>query len=72
MRDIEKFTCIRFVSRTNEKDYVKIISGDGCYSQLGKVGSMQELSLQKNGCIYRGTIIHELIHAIGYDHMVSF
>lgn len=42
MRGIERFTCIRFVERTYEEDYIKIYSGSGCSSYLGKVG--QEVS----------------------------
>lgn len=38
---------------------------------MGRIGNSQELSLQKNGCLGRGTIIHELIHSLGYDHMHS-
>lgn len=33
------------------------------------MGGRQEVSLQRNGCIWRGTPAHEAIHALGYDHM---
>lgn len=36
--DIEEKTCVRFVIRTNEEDYIHIHSDDGCYSYLGKIG----------------------------------
>lgn len=71
MEDIETYTCVRFRKRTNEEDYVYVVSGSGCSSHLGKIEGMQELSLQRNGCFSRGTIIHEFIHALGYDHMHS-
>lgn len=71
MNDIEKYTCIRFVERTDETDFVYIYSGSGCHSHMGKIGDQQEMSLKKNGCFSRGIIIHELIHALGYDHMHS-
>jgi len=71
MNDLEKYTCIRFVERTDEEDFVAISSGSGCHSHMGKIGGEQELSLKKNGCFNRWIIIHELIHAIGYDHMHS-
>lgn len=71
MNDIEKYTCVRFVERTDQTDFVSIYSGSGCHSHMGKIGDEQELSLKKNGCFNRGIIIHELIHALGYDHMHS-
>jgi Astacin (Peptidase family M12A) len=71
MSTIEKYTCVRFHQRSNEYDYVKFINGDGCSSRLGRGGGMQEITLQKNGCMSRGTIVHEIIHALGYDHMHS-
>lgn len=71
MNTMEKYTCVRFVERVYEKDYIKLHSGDGCSSRMGRSGGMQEISLQKNGCLSSGTIVHELIHALGYDHMHS-
>lgn len=32
-------------------------------------GGRQELSMDRNGCLYAGTMAHEAIHALGYDHM---
>ncbi|CAG9811868.1 unnamed protein product [Chironomus riparius] len=67
--DLQEFTCIRYIPYTSEPDYISIISGRGCHSRIGKIGGKQEISLQKVGCFSRGTIIHELIHTLGYDHM---
>ena len=66
MRYLEAYTCVRFVERSYEDNFVHIISDDGCYSYLGMTGGPQVLSLQEPGCLGRGTIIHELIHALGY------
>jgi len=71
MKDLQKYTCVEFKSRNNEEDYVYINSGSGCSSHLGKIGGQQGISLQRHGCLTRGTVIHELIHALGYDHMHS-
>lgn len=69
MNDLEKYTCVKYFRQRNEKDYILIISGGGCYSYVGRTGGEQVVSLQKEDCFSRGTIIHELIHALGYDHM---
>lgn len=71
MNEMESRLCIRFVPRTTQLDYVDIISGTGCYSSVGRRGGRQELSLQRNGCMRKGTIQHELIHALGFMHMQS-
>ena len=71
IKEIEDMTCIRFIKRTTEPDYIKIISKHGCYSYIGKIGGPQTLSLQTSGCHNLGIIIHELMHAIGFFHKQS-
>ena len=44
-----------------------MVRGGGCSSLLGKHGGRQEISLG-GGCYSQGTIVHEFIHAIGFDH----
>lgn len=39
-----------------------------CSSLLGYVGDKQVLSLQRFGCVQRGIIQHELLHALGFYH----
>ncbi|KAF9313937.1 hypothetical protein BGZ91_006123 [Linnemannia elongata] len=52
----------------NDRDYVKVYSGGGCSSAVGKVGGAQLLSLETNGCTFRGVVIHEFLHAAGLIH----
>ena len=62
--------CVRFVPRTNQKDYVHIMpTGKGCSSMVGKrqQGGQQILSLDQN-CLSRHAIVHEASHALGFDH----
>lgn len=63
---LEYYTCVRFIPRTNQYDYVQIYSGNGCSSNMGRIGGKQRVSLKKSGCLSKGTIMHELIHALGY------
>lgn len=72
MRIIEKHTCIRFVKHDDEENYVQFFAGKGCDSHVGMNGGRQRISLskgKKKSCLDRGTILHELVHAIGFDHM---
>uniref|UniRef100_A0A8D3C2G5 Metalloendopeptidase n=1 Tax=Scophthalmus maximus TaxID=52904 RepID=A0A8D3C2G5_SCOMX len=67
---IEEFhlsTCVRFVPRILQTSYVSIVKGEGCFSEVGRTGSPQTLSLGA-GCINNGIIQHELLHALGFWH----
>ncbi|XP_047219547.1 high choriolytic enzyme 1-like [Girardinichthys multiradiatus] len=68
MRAFAGQTCIHFTPRTNQNDFISIVSKQGCYSELGRTGGMQELSLDKQGCVYSGIAQHELNHALGFQH----
>ena len=70
----ETNTPIRFVLRTAANasqypDFVHFFSGDGCWSQVGKRGGRQDLSLG-SGCSL-GNAIHEIGHTVGLWHEQS-
>ncbi|KAK0094646.1 hypothetical protein PV326_010378 [Microctonus aethiopoides] len=73
INDFHKYTCLRFVPRTNEKAYIRITSHQaGCFSAIGHSGSSYDVNLQTPGCTSsKGTIIHELMHAAGFLHEQS-
>ncbi len=32
------------------------------------IGGKQVINLQKDGCVIEGTVVHEYLHALGFDH----
>ncbi|GLD59681.1 low choriolytic enzyme-like protein [Lates japonicus] len=68
MKDFETKTCIRFIPRWSQVAYLNIEPRFGCASLLGYVGDKQGLSLQRFGCVQKGIIQHELLHALGFYH----
>lgn len=66
---IRQVSCVQLVPHTTQPDYIEVVNSPGCWSYLGRVGGRQELSLQRTGCLHPGIPVHEVIHAIGYDHM---
>lgn len=62
-------TNVKFVERTNQKDYIEFANIDGCWSFIGKQGGQQYISIA-DGCDI-GAIIHEIAHAIGVEHEQS-
>ncbi|XP_056128942.1 uncharacterized protein LOC130106735 [Lampris incognitus] len=71
MRTFSCNTCVRFVHRRNQNNYISIVNKNGCWSHVGRTGGGQELSLNVHGCVYHGIIQHELIHALGFWHEQS-
>uniref|UniRef100_A0A8C7XP16 Metalloendopeptidase n=1 Tax=Oryzias sinensis TaxID=183150 RepID=A0A8C7XP16_9TELE len=68
LRSFEGSTCIRFIPHQSQRDFVDIQSRSGCWSFVGRRGSGQVVSLMRNGCVFLGTIQHELLHALGFNH----
>jgi len=67
IKEYEKYTCLRFVYRTNQANYMKFYQGGGCSSYVGMQGGPNWVSLG-NRCWARSTAIHEIGHALGFHH----
>ncbi|XP_012266952.2 zinc metalloproteinase nas-13-like isoform X2 [Athalia rosae] len=71
MNDYHVNTCVQFVPYNGEgNDYIRITAGNtGCWSSVGRIGGPQDVNLQIPGCVTKkGTVIHELMHAVGFLH----
>ncbi|CAL8404404.1 unnamed protein product [Boreogadus saida] len=72
IRGLESFSavsCIRFRPTVqNDGDWLSIESESGCYSWVGRQGGKQVVSLARQGCLYHGTVQHELLHVLGFNH----
>ncbi|XP_034486696.1 low choriolytic enzyme-like [Drosophila innubila] len=70
MEEFHDHTCIRFVPRVYELDYISIGNDrSGCWSAVGRRGGRQPVNLQTPSCLRKiGTVIHELMHALGFLH----
>lgn len=82
IESFNKFTCVRFLLLDKSEDNLKREYGDGldrvklkingsmCYSSVGRQGGEQDISIG-NGCERVGTVIHEMMHSIGFIHEQS-
>uniref|UniRef100_A0A2H1WVD0 Metalloendopeptidase n=1 Tax=Spodoptera frugiperda TaxID=7108 RepID=A0A2H1WVD0_SPOFR len=78
LADIANHSCISFRSRAKDDEHAVIIQGTegGCFSNVGlstpsdEGETRQVLNLAK-GCFKHGTVIHEMLHTIGFYHMQS-
>ena len=71
--EFQRRTCIRVIPLTpgyTEQDHVRVTKGEGCFSSVGRKGGSQELSLGK-GCVFKGIVMHEFMHAAGFWHEQS-
>ncbi|XP_056463062.1 uncharacterized protein LOC130402992 [Gadus chalcogrammus] len=69
LESFSSFSCIRFrPSRSSDRDWISIESKGGCFSSIGRRGGGQVVSLARQGCLYHGTVQHELLHALGFNH----
>ena len=74
---IHRHTCLRFVPRTNERDFLTIVSeAHGCYSYVGynndeRITNVGRGPEPTQTCVNTGTVQHELLHAAGLVHEQS-
>ncbi|XP_056419828.1 hatching enzyme 1.2-like [Hyla sarda] len=68
LKEFEVMTCVQFVNRNSESDYLYIQSGSGCWSYIGKIFGKQTVSLESQSCMVYGVIQHEAMHNIGFFH----
>ena len=71
MAEWMRHTCIKFVPRTSEKDYVLFHYHRGCTSDVGFRGVGQQVITLDHGCFHQSKILHELGHIIGFWHEQS-
>lgn len=73
LRNIERSTCLRFrQGSTSQNHYIRVTNNaEGCFAYVGYLRTPgQQLNLG-NYCMYKGIIIHEFLHAIGFFHQQS-
>ncbi|XP_065674393.1 zinc metalloproteinase nas-4 isoform X2 [Hydra vulgaris] len=83
MKELSAVSCIKFIKRKSDgssqynvdlngqtESYLQFIQGYGCYSYVGKQGGSQVISIGTN-CEYKGTVMHEILHALGFYHEQS-
>lgn len=67
-KEIEAHTCVRFVERKDEEDYILIVLSDKkCLSSIGRTGGAQEMEMVSNG----GCAKHSFLHALGLVDMIK-
>ncbi|XP_069584280.1 astacin-like metalloendopeptidase isoform X1 [Ranitomeya imitator] len=68
LKEFEVMTCVQFVNRISEADYLSIEPGTGCWSYIGRILGKQTVSLARPSCMVYGVIQHEAMHNIGFFH----
>jgi len=71
LEEIRKVSCLTFKQRQNENHFLSFIKDNGCWSYVGRyLNGVNKISIG-NGCEYKGIVIHEVLHALGFWHEQS-
>ncbi|XP_061197640.1 zinc metalloproteinase nas-6-like [Saccostrea echinata] len=70
IEDWNRETCVVFRERRGESSAVRFENGQGCSSFVGTIGRVQPISLAR-GCRIRRIVVHEMGHAVGFQHEQS-
>ncbi|KAJ0181120.1 hypothetical protein K1T71_003205 [Dendrolimus kikuchii] len=79
MTDIANRSCLKFRQKEGEEHSVIIQgSANGCFSNVGLSspddeddGDVSQVLNLAKGCFRHGTVVHEMLHTIGFYHMQS-
>ncbi|XP_077299334.1 seminal metalloprotease 1-like [Arctopsyche grandis] len=78
LNDIQNVSCVKFINHIppEEKNYITITGNiKGCFSNVGMEGGEQIVNVYPSPmgrkCFRAGSLIHELLHALGFFHMQS-
>ncbi|WKY09001.1 hypothetical protein Q1695_001844 [Nippostrongylus brasiliensis] len=63
-------TCLDIVENENASDTIRVLDMGGCWSYIGRIGGIQNLSLGER-CNSTRAAAHELGHALGFFHTQS-
>lgn len=68
MKEFHDKTCIKFLPRNQQRDYIVFDKRIGCMSDVGRRKGKQIVSLASEACLAQGSILHELMHVVGFFH----
>jgi len=64
-------SCLRFIKRTNQRDYIYFYDGQGCGARVGHKTGKNQITIQGPHCWKKGSVLHETMHNLGFYHEQS-